>query len=115
MSIALLGAGVSLESYAGTRCPHGHARLSQQLADWLRDQLGAPANTAVSSTEQQLRQAISQLQGIIFFQDCFMRPGESTRQGDHIDLWDLGRRVPPIGWFPRCGDSAQVWFWPLTG
>jgi|WetSurMetagenome_2_1015567.scaffolds.fasta_scaffold634868_2 hypothetical protein len=114
MSVALVGAGVSLESFGGGKCSHGHARLAQQLADWLRHGLAEPR--IVSSTgEAALRQEIAQQQGIIFFQDCFARPGEESLQGDHIDVWDRGVRIRTFCWFPPRGRSSQVWFWQLTG
>ncbi len=28
--------------------------------------------------------------GIVFFKDCFQRPGEVAVRGDHIDVWMLG-------------------------
>ena len=114
MSVALMGAGLSFESYSAARCPHGHARLAQELADWLRTQLGAPTSTATRSTERTLRREIVERQGIIFFRDCFFRPGEATRQGDHIDLWDCGSRVQRFCWFPpaatrsRCGSGSSL-------
>jgi len=114
MSVALIGAGESLASFAGGTCPHGHARAAQDLADWLRREF-IPPRIGSSSGENAFRREIAERQGIIFFQDCFTRPDEETPQGDHIDLWDCGQRVRTFCWFPPRGRSSQIWFWDLTG
>ena len=114
MSVALIGAGWSLDSFPGGKCPHGHARISQQLADWLQRDFSAPRIVS-SGGESALRREIAQRQGIIFFQNCFARPDEEAMEGDHIDLWDCGNRVRTFCWFPPRGLSSQIWFWDLTG
>ena len=50
MSIALAGADPDfLSLFRGNRCAHGHARSAQRLANYLRERLGAPEVSDVST------------------------------------------------------------------
>jgi len=81
---------------------------AQQLANRLRDELGAPE--VLRGTDA--RQRIAGRRGIVFLQDAYRDGGTlGRRTGDHIDIWDGGR----IGAFDVTttpfDQAAQVWFW----
>jgi hypothetical protein len=110
MSLALNGEGaikITKQTYSEPKCAHGHARGAESLANHLSAKLGRPKIYTDGATA---KRAIAGDSGIIFFKDCFIRPGESVQLGDHIDLWMLGEtktfRDPE-------NRSAQVWFWKL--
>lgn len=100
---------VSASSYSEPRCQHGHARGAQSLATWLWSRhLGRPR---IFSDTAAAKHTLGSEQGIVFFKDCFTRAGQSTRSGDHIDLWlrGLTKTYDDPG-----NHSAQLWFWELT-
>jgi hypothetical protein len=79
--------------------------------NWLIKALGKPDQ--YSSAE--VLAAVTGRKCIIFFKDFWTRQGESTPQGDHIDLWDgsntpYGEHQGTRGYFAR---SKVVWFWEI--
>jgi hypothetical protein len=112
MSIALNDEGsipVNEETYPEPKCKHDHARGAESLANWLwLKHLQRPIiydNTATAKAKLQSKQ------GIIFFKDCFIRPNETERRGDHIDLWRTGETKT---WDDPENKAKQVWFWELV-
>ncbi|MDH5674306.1 MAG: T6SS effector amidase Tae4 family protein [Myxococcales bacterium] len=100
---------VNKTTYSEPKCKHGHARGAESLAVWLwRRHLGRPQ---IFSDPAAAKRSLATAQGIIFFKDCFTRAGETTRRGDHIDLWKRGTTKT----YDDPGNkSAQIWFWALT-
>lgn len=112
MSLTLNGEGtiqVNSGTYTEPKCSHGHARGAESLANWLWSKhLGRPkiyTDPAAGKTD------IASKKGILFFKDCFTRPGESASVGDHIDLWNAGITKT---FNDPSNNSAQLWFWELT-
>lgn len=100
---------VDKSTYTEPKCTHGHARGAESLANWLwKHYLGRPKiykNGAIAKKKFATRK------GIIFFKDCFTRSGETTRRGDHIDLWFKGIAK---GYTDPGNKASQVWFWELA-
>jgi hypothetical protein len=98
---------VNRHTYSEPKCSHGHARGAESLANWLYRKIGRPH---IYEDPAAAKTALLSKTGIIFFKDCFTRSGETTRRGDHIDLWNKGL-------FKTYDDpgnlSAQIWFWEL--
>jgi hypothetical protein len=110
MSIALSAEGtikINKSTYAEPRCAHGHARGAESLANYLWTVIGRPQ---VFTDPAKARDKLLGQTGIIFFKDCFVRHGQTVQDGDHIDLWRLGKTK---GFADPANASAQVWFWAL--
>jgi hypothetical protein len=125
MSIALQDGGLSLETFSKSRSEvrevfavkkkYRGALAAEELAAWLIKALGKPDQYSPSEAST----AVTGRKGIIFFKDFWARPGETTPQGDHIDLWN-GSTTPqadprayqpgPLSYFDR---SKTVWFWEI--
>lgn len=110
MSITLNAEGtleVNSRTYSEPKCAHEHARGAESLANWLWRRIERPK---IFTSGAKAKADLASKQGIIFFKDCFTREGETTRRGDHIDLWNMGITK-------TYGDpgnlAAQVWFWEL--
>ena len=134
MSIALERCGFSLNSFDRTRILHSggrrcvvsiqHAVSASDLANYLRTFWGQPkifAGQAAGNARQMLRGH----KGVIYFNNCFTRDGQTVRRGDHIDLWNGENYFNRIN-NTRIGgdagadaeifnDSDAVWFYALTG
>lgn len=112
MSIALNNEGtilVNASTYPEPKCGHGHARGAESLANWLwRNYLGRPT---IFYSGLRAKRSIANKLGIIFFKDCFSRPGSLIREGDHIDLWNKGETK---GFDDPYNKASQVWFWEVT-
>lgn len=110
LSITLNAEGtleVNSRTYSEPRCAHGHARGAESLANWLWRRIKRPQ---IFTSGTKAKQDLASKQGIIFFKDCFTREGETTRRGDHIDLWNKGITKT----YSDPGNlAAQVWFWEL--
>ena len=99
---------VNKSTYSEPKCAHGHARGAESLANWLwRRHLGAPK---IFTDGAKAKVLLNSKSGIIFFKDCFTRAGQSTRTGDHIDLWHKGLTKT---YSDPANKSAQIWFWEL--
>jgi hypothetical protein len=99
---------VDKNTYSEPKCAHGHARGAESLANWLWKKLGRPK---IFTDGAEAKLELSEATGIIFFKDCFTRSGETTRAGDHIDLWNKGKTKT---YSDPANKSAQLWFWELS-
>ena len=101
---------VTAGTYSEPKCSHNHARGAESLANWLsgKKRLGLPK---VYKNPAEGKKLIASKKGILFFKDCFVRAGETARQGDHIDLWNAGITKT---YNDPANNSAQLWFWELT-
>jgi hypothetical protein len=100
---------INKNTYSEPKCAHGHARGAESLANWLwKHHLGRPKIFTDGATA---KATIQEKSGIIFFKDCFTRDGETTKSGDHIDLWNKGITKT---YSDPANKSAQVWFWELS-
>ncbi|MEB6858591.1 type VI secretion system amidase effector protein Tae4 [Proteus cibi] len=101
VSEALYQCGILMRSFHGTRCWHCptpddktkkgiHAIRAQELSHYLQNQPFAGCPKAIELTGSSYESVISDKTGIIFFQDYWLRAGEKTATGDHIDLWNKG-------------------------
>ena len=99
---------INKNTYPEPKCAHEHARGAESLANWLwKNQLGRPT---IYSDNLKGKRDLQSKQGIIFFKDCFTRPGESAQIGDHIDLWLKGLTK---GYTDPRNEASQIWFWEL--
>jgi hypothetical protein len=103
MSIALEGAGLSLQEYADPKCSHGHARGAESLANHLWKALGRPQ---IFANPSGAKASLLSKRGIIFFKDI---AGFRNGTGDHIDCWD-GSSTKTGEYFSYC---KQAWFFSL--
>ena len=103
LSIALVGAGVSLHRYSEPKCKHGHARGAESLANYLWKRWGRPK---IYRDGNMAKSEVSGKQGVVFFKDI---AGFRSGRGDHIDLWD-GAKTMTGEYF---SETQQVWFWNL--
>jgi hypothetical protein len=109
MGIALQLAGISVDTFTGAFCWHGHGRShilrAQELADWLR------RNPYIAGQLSVVKNANSTCytgkKGIVFIRNFF---GQGN-QGDHIDVWN-GTRMS-WGSPQYFGRAQEVWFWEL--
>ncbi|WP_225977179.1 T6SS effector amidase Tae4 family protein [Paracidovorax avenae] len=76
-----------------------------------------------------IHKKIAARKGIVFFKDYWMRDGEKSPTGDHIDLWNMDRLTPSWQNFTRftlgigrspgiysdLENSRRVVFWPFAG
>jgi len=99
VSIALEGAGFSLETYTDPVCGHGHARGAESLANFLWNNHRAPKKVKDLSSVKDKR-------GIIFFKDI---AGFRGGIGDHIDLWNKTKTKTGT-YFGKC---KEIWFWAI--
>lgn len=89
--------------YRGNLCPHGLARGAADLADYLRQQWGAPDLTWGARTEVTPPDEVLGQTGVVAF---IKLPG-FTGQG-HIDLWNDTGAVGHDYW-----NAEKVFFWKL--
>lgn len=129
---ALEKSGVSFASFNGKRCPcsskhSGMVAGAQELANWLGPKRfpGCPKSEAYTGREA--FEKINGRTGIIFLANYWQRDGEkdSTRTGDHIDLWNGSRMTAYSSWFrvhlgvawdgvwSDFRSASKVLFWPI--
>jgi hypothetical protein len=100
---------INKNTYSEPKCEHGNARGAESLANWLwKHHLGRPK---IFMDGAEAKATLQDKSGIIFFKDCFVRDGETTKVGDHIDLWNKGLTKT---YSDPANKSAQVWFWELS-
>jgi hypothetical protein len=109
MGVALQLAGISIASYHGSFCWHGHDRthilVAQELADWLSSN---PYIAGQPSVAQKVTNAkYNGKKGIVFFRNFY---GQNNL-GDHIDVWNGARMGMGASWY--FGRSEEVRFWEL--
>jgi hypothetical protein len=136
MSIALGRAGFGLEGFqprsrvhAGVRCKTdgmAHVLGANELAQFLVGALFPPERFRESRRGQGCAAAFDSIQGrtgIVYFNNCFTRGGETRKVGDHIDLFNgqqyynqvirpqAGGNELSVGSLFAAADG--VWFWAL--
>jgi len=125
MSIALQGAGVSLDTYPKNRSEVRYVRqlqkkirgalAAEELAIWLSRAIGNP-EPAYKNGEALKK--IKGRTGVVFFKDYWQRTPNGALDGDHIDLWD-GKTTPGQsstyyeGYVTAFDKAAEVWFWEI--
>ncbi len=100
VSVALHAGGVDLSGFRGASVSIGQKKAAiraQELAAWLKTLRvsGLPA-APQSIVGENWQEKIKGKTGIVFFADYWLRPGEKTPSGDHIDLWN-GSRLTASG------------------
>lgn len=97
VAVALQNSGASLVTFKGATCWYHknqkHALRAEELANWLNKKYlaGWPDPTDITGANWQT--TAENKKGIIFFKDYWLRSGETSPTGDHIDLWN-GSRFP---------------------
>jgi hypothetical protein len=97
LAVSLQLAGVSLKTFHGACCgQHSHIKhvlRAEEFADWLKKRyLASWPNPSDITGEDWQDKAIGKT-GVIFFKDYWLRKGEKSPTGDHIDLWDKDKLV----------------------
>lgn len=131
MSIAMVRCGLDFQAFENQRRVHrGRSRCgttiphvlgANELADYLKVLLGEPRKFDEGVDAET---ALRGQRGIIYFDNCFTRSGQSSKRGDHIDLWtgsNYYNEVISVGAGGDAGVNARlfrrsddgVWFWPL--
>jgi hypothetical protein len=86
------GYGASLKTYQGRTCwlhkDIKHALVAEELANWLNKRYLANWPEPINIAGANWATKASGKTGVIFFKDYWLRKGEKTPTGDHIDLWD---------------------------
>lgn len=131
VSVAIHGAGIEMKSFTakviganpkdfGLIKINGKntATLASQLAQWLKKQpfCGLPQQPE-NITGEDWEKNIKGRTGIVYFADYWQRQGESetTRSGDHIDLWNESRLTHNIANFARRLGINSVRWLPTVG
>ncbi len=100
VSVALVAAGERLTSFRGAAVTVNREKAAvraQELAAWLKKERipGLPLMPeSIAGGDWQSK--IKNRTGIVYFADYWLRPGEKTPSGDHIDLWN-GSRLTASG------------------
>ena len=118
VSAALVGAGFELRGFNGAAVSVGgkrHAARAQELAAWL-DSKGPDGlkGHAQVITGADWETKIKGRTGIVYFADYWLREGEKTPSGDHIDLWN-GSRLTASGLAGWLTTTARFTFGMSTG
>lgn len=100
VSVAIHGAGIEMRSFKGATVNVNGKKLAiraEELANWLAQQpfCGLPRKPE-NVTGEDWQKKIKARTGIISFKDYWLRKGEKSPSGDHIDLWN-GSSLSP-GW-----------------
>ena len=115
--LSLVRSGISLDSYPGAFCWHGHGRQHPLRVEEMKLWLNSTAAGFVGQAEISRRDATGTQRtsadyadrtGLAVFRN-FYGPGN---QGDHVDLWN-GNRLGGgnNSYFER---SEEIWFWPYA-
>lgn len=135
VSVALHGAGIDMDMYSGayvTIKMNRAAVRAEELAKWLRFQSIKGMSLPESIVADDWQRRIKGRNGIVFFADYWLRPGEKLPSGDHIDLWN-GSRLTASGiegllvtaarfglgiasgpGFSDLGKSKRILFWQVV-
>jgi hypothetical protein len=131
-SFAIHGAGVEMKSFRGAAVDVSGRKLAiraEELSHWLGQQpfCGLPRNPE-NVTGENWQKSISGRTGIIFFRDYWLRDGEKSASGDHIDLWNGSSLTSGLESFIRftigissfrpfhlfdLGESKEILFWEI--
>ncbi len=135
VSAALYAAGGKLDGFTGATISVGGNRLAiraQEMAEWLQTASVKVLQSRVTDvTGQDWQTKLKGKTGIVYFQNYWLRPGEKTPSGDHIDLWN-GSRLTASGFqgavvtvlrfglgvasgpgFSDLGKSQKILFWEV--
>lgn len=63
-------------------------------------------DTGLRGKGSEIRERIKGKPGIIYFDNCFIRQGETGKKGDHIDLWTGEKIYNQILYLKAGGDST---------
>ena len=100
VSVALIDSGVPLAGFAGhTVKVRGKpvAARAQELAEWLKNQSPKLIREKMRNvTGSDWESKAKGKKGLIYFEDYWIREGQKTPTGDHIDLWN-GSRLTASG------------------
>jgi len=138
LGAALQNSGVSFSSFRGPRCEfgppsNGMALRAQELAEWLQKKPWSGCPMPIPMTGKDFVKKLQGRTGIVFFKDYWLREGEKSPTGDHIDLWNISQLTPSFTTFLRfrlgiarmpnfvgsgnyysdLGNSRQILFWQL--
>ena len=116
LGVCFTRSGISLATYPGAFCWHGHGREHplrvEEMKNWLSssdaDFVGrAEVSRRDSAGRQKTHADYADRKGIVAFRNFW----GSGNQGDHIDLWN-GALIArgDNDYFER---SEEIWFWPL--
>lgn len=133
VGMALEKSGVSFKGFKGPRCEfgargNGMVLRAQELADWLQSKPFINCPTAMQFGGKGFSKNLAARRGIVFFKDYWLRDGDRSPTGDHIDLWNMDRLTPSwqnftrftlgIGRLPSLysdlENSRSVVFWPFA-
>lgn len=116
MGVCLINSGISLASFRGACCWHGHGRnhflRAEELMQWLNTKHAAFVDIAeIAKRDKQGRQksAVNYKgrRGIVVCRNFW----GSGNQGDHIDLWNgIEMAHGGLDFFQR---SQEIWFWEM--
>lgn len=100
VSVALAASGEKLTSFKGAAVTvkgEKAAVRAQELAAWLRrERIPGLSMVPESIAGADWQSKIKNRTGIVYFADYWLRPGDKTPSGDHIDLWN-GSRLTASG------------------
>jgi Type VI secretion system (T6SS), amidase effector protein 4 len=116
LGVCFTRSGISLATYPGAFCWHGHGRKHplrvEEMTNWLSSgdaEFVGPAETSRrdAAGRQKTHADYAGRTGIVGFRNFW----GSGNQGDHIDLWN-GTRIArgDNDYFER---SEEIWFWPM--
>jgi hypothetical protein len=101
VSVALHGVGVELKGFTGAQVTIKGKRAAiraQEMPGWLSKAIiPGIANPPRDITGSDWQDKARNLTGIVYFENYWLREGEKTPSGDHIDLWN-GSRLTMSGW-----------------
>jgi len=63
-------------------------------------------DTGLKGKGSEIKKKIKGKPGIVYFDNCFIRPGETARKGDHIDLWTGEKIYNQILYLKAGGDTT---------
>ncbi|OZG71824.1 hypothetical protein BTA51_19580 [Hahella sp. CCB-MM4] len=132
LSQCLNNSGIQIKAFAGTlcwSCPSGriHIIRAEEMAAWLKLKpfIGCPAWETYTGSN--FVEKLDGRTGIIYLADYWRRgSSESSRTGDHIDLWN-GTRMTDLssyfraqwglswdGYLSDYRKAKKVIFWPIS-
>jgi len=133
VSVALAGAGVKLVNFHGASVQINGSPVAvraEELTAWLSKEVIPGISAPEEITGEDWEKKIKGRTGIVSFKDYWLRPGEKTPTGDHIDLWN-GSRLTMSGFegtlvtslryigissgpgFSDLGKSKKILFWQI--
>ncbi|WP_343656883.1 type VI secretion system amidase effector protein Tae4 [Cupriavidus sp.] len=132
----LAAVGITNKSFKGARCwfkdhPRAHMLRAEEVANWLQQRPFAGCPKPLDMTGKDWVSKAQGKTGLIFFKDYWLRKGESSPTGDHIDLWN-GERLTAVSWRGRVNNfmrftvgagalwysdlanAKRILFWPIS-